>query len=55
MAKQEVMFRNHSYVTGGNVAICGRVDPLAAAQLQAGNLTHVIKRSAWLRAKTPTL
>ena len=55
MAKEKVMFLNHSNVTSGNVAILGRVDPLAAAQSQAGNLTHVIKWSAWLLAKTPTL
>ena len=55
MAKAKVMFLTHSNVTSGNVAMWGRVDPLAAAQSQAGNVTHVIKWSAWLLAKTPTL
>ena len=40
---KKVMFLNHSNVTSGNVAMWGRVDPLAAAQSQAGNLTHDIK------------
>ena len=53
--KKMVMFRNHSNAKSGNVAMWGIVDPLAAAQSQAGNLTHVIKWSAWLLAKTPTL
>ena len=43
MAKEKVMFLNHSNVTSGIVAMWGRVDPLAAAHSQAGNLTHVIK------------
>ena len=53
MVKEKVMFLNHSNVTSGNVVIWGRVDSIAAAQSQAGNLTHVIKWSAWLLAKTP--
>ena len=55
MAKENVMFFNHSNVTSGNVTIWGRVDPLVAAQSQAGNLTPVIKWSAWVLVKTPTL
>ena len=55
MAKEKVMFLNHSNVTSGNVAVWRRVDTLAAAQSQAGNLAHVIKWSAWLLAKTPAL
>ena len=42
MAKENVMFLNHSIVTNGNVVIWGRADPLRAAQPQAGNLTHII-------------
>ena len=42
MAKEKVMFLNHSNATSGNVVIWGRVYPLTAAQPQAGNLTHII-------------